>query len=154
MQITEILPPQGVKYVSGVSSIKRLFNTLGDMAEACYGLDCDSVINALIERESLGSTAVGQGVILPHARLANIDKVRGLFVRLDRPLDCNAVDRQPVDLAFALLAPAGAGAEHLKALAVVSRTLRDRAVCNKLRANSDVSVMHTILTEAQRPKAA
>lgn len=154
MQISEILSPHAVKTVSGVTSVKRLFNTIADMAEASHGLNADDVVSALIEREALGPTAVGQGVILPHARLSGLDRVRGLFLRLDRPMDCGAVDRQPVDLAFALLAPLDAGADHLKALALVSRTMRDNAVREKLRTNDDLSILHMILTEAKAPKAA
>jgi PTS system nitrogen regulatory IIA component len=93
-------------------------------------------------------------VALPHARIDGIEAARGLFLRLDRPLDFEAVDRQPVDLVFCLLAPASAGVEHLKALALVSRTMRDGPTCQKLRANSDPATLHTILTEGPTNLAA
>ena len=112
------------------------------------------MIDALIEREGLGPTGVGQGIALPHARLSGVDRVCGLFLRLEKAINFDAVDRQPVDLVFALVAPEDAGVEHLKALALVSRTLRDPAICAKLRANSDAATLHTILTELQATQAA
>ena len=154
MRLGDILTTDGVKVVSAAGSKKRLFQELADMAASCYGLDAAATLDALLEREGLGPTGVGHGVALPHARLEGTDRVRGLFLRLERPLDFEAVDRQPVDLVFCLLAPAGAGVEHLKALALVSRTLRDASVCAKLRANSDPVKLHAILTEAQATQAA
>jgi PTS system nitrogen regulatory IIA component len=97
---------------------------------------------------------VGHGVALPHARLGGIESVSGVFVMLEKPIDFSAVDRQPVDIAFALFAPEEAGVDHLKALALVSRTLRDSAVCSKLRANPDPVKLYAILTEAQSMQAA
>ncbi|MEJ6404911.1 PTS sugar transporter subunit IIA [Yoonia sp. 2307UL14-13] len=154
MQLAEILDAGAVKSIASCTSKKRLFHDLGELAETCYGLSATAVIDALIEREGLGPTGVGQGVALPHARLANVNDVKGIFLRLERPLNFDAVDRQPVDLVFALLAPQSAGVEHLKALALVSRTLRDQSICAKLRANSDAGTLHTILTELQSTQAA
>jgi PTS system nitrogen regulatory IIA component len=124
-----------------------LFQDLAEMAGASWGLEPPAVVEALVEREGLGPTGVGHGVALPHARLPGVDRVRGLFLRLEKPLDFEAVDRAPVDLVFCLLAPSSAGVEHLKALALVSRTLRDASTCAKLRANTDPGTLHTILTE-------
>ncbi|PUB17113.1 phosphotransferase IIA-like nitrogen-regulatory protein PtsN [Yoonia sediminilitoris] len=124
------------------------------MAETSYALSPNAVVEALIEREGLGPTGVGNGVALPHARLSGVDSVKGIFLRLEKPLNFASVDRQPVDLVFALLAPQNAGVEHLKALALVSRTLREPAICAKLRANSDAATLHTILTEEQSSQAA
>ncbi len=154
MQLVDILRAEGVKVLGATSSKKRLFQDLAEMALACYGLEPAKVIEALIERENLGPTGVGHGVALPHARLHQIDRVCGLFVRLEKPLDFEAVDRQPVDLVFALFAPASAGVEHLKALALVSRTMRNPSVCAKLRANHDPATLHTILTESPAIQAA
>ncbi len=154
MQLGTILNHDAVKSISSCTSKKRLFHDLGELAEASYGLNPTSVIEALIEREGLGPTGVGQGIALPHARLADSTRVIGLFLRLEKPLNFDAVDRQPVDLVFALIAPQNAGVDHLKALALVSRTLRDQAICAKLRANSDVGTLHTILTEVQATQAA
>lgn len=154
MQIGKILKPDAVKSISSCTSKKRLFHDLGELAEASYGLKATAVIDALIDREGLGPTGVGHGIALPHARMAGVDSVIGLFLRLEKPLNFDAVDRQPVDLVFALIAPEDAGVDHLKALALVSRTLRDPAICTKLRANSDLGTLHTILTEVQSSQAA
>ncbi len=154
MQLAEILPPQAVKVRASISSKKRLFHDIGDMANVCFGLKPEAVVEALLEREALGPTGVGHGVALPHARLDGLPAVRGLFLRLEKPLDFDAIDRQPVDLVFALLAPEDAGVEHLKALALVSRTLRDGGICTKLRANTDAATLHTILTESAASQAA
>ncbi|MBE0413073.1 PTS sugar transporter subunit IIA [Yoonia sp.] len=154
MQVVDILKPEAVKVIASCTSKKRLFHDLGDLAETCYGLSSSNVIEALIEREGLGPTGVGHGIALPHARLAGVDSVVGMFLRLEKPLNFDAVDRQPVDLVFALLAPESAGVDHLKALALVSRTLRDSATCAKLRANHDAATLHTILTEHQATQAA
>lgn len=154
MTIEDILPVTGIKIVSAASSKKRLFHDLGDMAQSCFGIDSTSVVDALLDRENLGPTGVGHGVALPHARMAGLTQVCGLFIRIKKPLDFDSVDRQPVDLAFALFAPEDAGVEHLKALALVSRTLRDENICGKLRANEDPTTIYTILTEANAAHAA
>ena len=154
MDLSTILKPEAVKVVSAASSKKRLLHAIGDLAESAYELDASRVVEALVERESLGPTGVGHGVALPHARLDSIDSVVGAFILLEKPVDFSAVDRQPVDIAFALFAPEEAGVEHLKALALVSRTLRDTSLCTKLRANQDASTLYSILTEAQSVQAA
>ena len=153
MDLSKILRSGAVRAVGATSSKKRLFQELGDVAAAVYGLKASDVAAALQERESLGPTGVGQGIALPHARLDGLDGVVGLFMRLEKPLDFDSVDRQPVDLIFALLAPQDAGVEHLKALALVSRTMRDGAMCAELRANSDAATLHTLLTEAPKVQA-
>ena len=154
MQLAEILDAHAVKTIASCTSKKRLFHDLGELAEGCYRVSSPQVVEALIEREGLGPTGVGQGIALPHARLSDVDRVRGIFLRLEKPLNFDAVDRQPVDLIFALLAPQDAGVDHLKALALVSRTLRDASICAKLRANSDAGTLHTILTETHSSQAA
>ncbi|PRY91650.1 PTS sugar transporter subunit IIA [Donghicola tyrosinivorans] len=154
MQLTDILAPQAVKSLAGCSSKKRLFQDVGDLTEAALGILSARAVEALMERESLGPTGVGHGVALPHARLPEISKVQGVFLRLDKPVEFGSVDRKPVDLVFALFAPEDAGVEHLKALALVSRTLKDEAIRTKLRANSDPATLHAVLTEAQATQAA
>ncbi len=154
MRLSDILRPEGVRVLNAASGKKRLFQDLAEMAQAAWGLGASAVCEALIEREALGPTGVGAGVALPHARLDGIAAVHGLFVRLEKPIDFDAVDRQPVDLIFCLLAPASAGVEHLKALALVSRTMRDPSTCAKLRANADLATLHTILTEGPASQAA
>lgn len=154
MDITMILKPGAVRVLGATTSKKRLLHELGDIAHAVYGVDAQAAIEALQERESLGPTGVGKGVALPHARLDDIDRVVGAFVLLENPINFDAVDRQPVDLAFALFAPKEAGVEHLKALALVSRTLRDAQLCAKLRANPDPATLYSIIAEAQAMLAA
>ena len=154
MELSSILKPEAVKVLSTASSKKRLLNELGDIVNAVYGLDASVAVDALIERENLGPTGVGRGVALPHARVAEIDHVIGVFVMLEKPIEFESVDRQPVDLAFALFAPKEDGVEHLKALARVSRMLRNEEVCQKLRANGDASTLYAILTDDQSVKAA
>lgn len=154
MEIPGILKPEAVKVFSAASSKKRLFQEIGEVANGVYDLGAQATVEALLERESLGPTGVGRGVALPHARLSKLDRVIGIFVMLEKPIDFGAVDRQPVDIAFALFAPEEAGVEHLKALALVSRTLREPALCSKLRANLDASTLYAILTETQPVKAA
>ncbi|WP_445808823.1 PTS sugar transporter subunit IIA [Yoonia sp.] len=154
MQLSKILLSNAVKSIASCTSKKRLFHDIGEMAETCYGLKPSAVIDALIDRENLGPTGVGHGVALPHARLAGVDDVKGIFLRLEKPLNFDAVDRQPVDLVFALIAPENAGVDHLKALALVSRTFRDASICAKLRANSDPVTLFTILTAVGSSQAA
>lgn len=154
MDLMTILKPEAVKVVSAASSKKRLLHAVADLAESVYKLDATVVVEALLERENLGPTGVGHGVALPHARLSGLNSVVGAFILLEKPVDFSSVDRQPVDIAFALFAPEDAGVEHLKALALVSRTLRDASLCSKLRANQDASTLYSILTAAQNVQAA
>ena len=154
MQISDILSPAAVRTMTQSTSKKRLFQEIAEQARAIYGVDATHTLDALQERESLGPTGVGHGVALPHARLHGLDRVVGLFLRLEKPLDFDAVDRQPVDLIFALLAPKNSGVDHLKALALVSRTLRDTDLRAKLRANDDPVALHAVLAAAQGIKAA
>lgn len=149
MDIISLLKPGAVKVVGHMTSKKRLFQELGELAAAAWGLDAEDATDALQERESLGPTGVGHGIALPHARIEGVDQVVGAFIRLEKPLDFDAVDRQPVDLVFALFAPKDSGVEHLKALALVSRTMRDPQILSKLRANTDPAKLHAILTEAR-----
>lgn len=154
MRVEDILEQKAVKVIAGCTSKKRLFHDIGTLAEASYGLKSGDVIDALIEREGLGPTGVGHGIALPHARLEGLESVVGLFLRLEKPLNFDSVDRQPVDLVFTLLAPEEAGVEHLKALALVSRTMRDDDFCKKLRANHDASTLFALLTEETTTQAA
>lgn len=154
MELVDLLKPEAVRASSNIQSKKRLFLDLAEIAAAAYGIDEASTVDALQERESLGPTGVGHGVALPHARVDGINEVRGVFIRLEKPLDYGSVDRAPVDLVFALFAPRDAGVEHLKALALVSRTLRDPAVCAKLRANTEPDKLFAILSTHPDSKAA
>ncbi|MFA7434502.1 MAG: PTS sugar transporter subunit IIA [Gemmobacter sp.] len=154
MNITTILNPGAVRVFGHMTSKKRLFQELGEVAQAVYGINAAAALDGLQERETLGPTGVGHGIALPHARLDGLDRIVGVFVRLEKPMDFDSVDRQPVDLIFTLFAPKDSGVEHLKALALVSRTMRDSATCTKLRANESTETLHAILTEARNNEAA
>lgn len=154
MELSKLLMPGAVRVIGQLTGKKRLFQELGEIAAQAYGLTAAVATDGLQERESLGPTGVGHGIALPHARLDDIDQIVAVFLRLEKPLDYDSVDRQPVDLVFGLFAPKESGVEHLKALALVSRTMRDAGVCAKLRANSDPAKLHAILTEARTTQAA
>lgn len=154
MELLNLLKPEAVKVVSTVSSKKRLLHVVGELANSVYGLDVSETVNALQERETLGPTGVGHGVALPHARSKSMESVVGTFILLEKPIDFGAVDNQPVDLVFSIFAPEAAGVDHLKALALVSRTLRDSTFCSKLRSNKDSATLYTILTASGGTAAA
>jgi PTS system nitrogen regulatory IIA component len=154
MDLSKLLMPGAVRVVGQLTSKKRLFQELGELASQAYGLNAAVAIDGLQERESLGPTGVGHGIALPHARLDELGKIVGVFLRLEKPLDYDSVDRQPVDLIFGLFAPKDSGVDHLKALALVSRTMRDQGICAKLRANTDPAKLHAILTESRASQAA
>jgi PTS system nitrogen regulatory IIA component len=154
MDLSRLLIPGAVRVLGQMTSKKRLFQELGEVAAQAYGFSAALAVDGLQERESLGPTGVGNGIALPHARLEEIDRIVGIFIRLEKPLDYESVDRLPVDLVFGLFAPKDSGVEHLKALALVSRTMRDAGICAKLRANSDASKLYAILTEARTPLVA
>ena len=154
MEFSNLLKPEAIRIFSSVSSKKRLLHDIAGIAEACYQTDYSQTVEALIERESLGPTGVGGGIALPHARLEKLDKVVGAFVLLENPVEFDAIDKQPVDIVFGLFAPKSAGVEHLKALALVSRTLREQSIVAKLRSNPKPSTLYTILTEPANVQAA
>jgi len=154
MDFAKLLKPEAVKVLTAASSKKRLLHEIGDLVSGVYGLNTGIVVESLLARENLGPTGVGNGVALPHARIEGLESVVGAFVLLDRPVDFDSVDRQPVDIAFALFAPLDAGVEHLKALALVSRTLREVSIRAKLRSNPDPTTIYAILSETQNSQAA
>lgn len=155
MNLQDILSPAAVKTGEKATSKKKLLQDLAQHCADLYDLDAQVVFTALQERESLGPTGMGNGVAIPHARLPGLTQVRGVFARLSKPVDFDAVDRQPVDLVFVLLAPENAGAEHLKALARVSRALRDPSICTKVRAmDADAPAIYDVLAGSERSKAA
>jgi PTS system nitrogen regulatory IIA component len=154
MDLSKLLVPGAVRIMGQMTGKKRLFQELGEVAAQAYGLNAATAIDGLQERESLGPTGVGNGIALPHARLEGLERITGVFIRLEKPLEYESVDRQPVDLVFGLFAPKDSGVDHLKALALVSRTMRDAGICAKLRANTDPTKLYAILTEIRNPQAA
>tara|TARA_Y100000739_G_scaffold155715_1_gene134401 strand:- start:124 stop:588 length:465 start_codon:yes stop_codon:yes gene_type:complete len=154
MELYDLLHPEAVKVVTAASSKKRVLHDMAQLAGNCYDMRAEVLLEALLEREKLGPTGVGNGVALPHARSMDVGRVCGAFILLESPVDFGSVDKLPVDVIFGLFAPENAGVDHLKALAIVSRTLRDSSICAKLRANPDQQTLFTILTENQKIQAA
>ncbi len=154
MDLSKLLAPGAVKVLADVSSKKRLMLSIAELSEQLTGVPAAQVFEALQDRESLGPTGVGHGIALPHARLMGLTGVTGVFIRLERAIDFDAADRQPVDLVFTLLAPLDSGVDHLKALALVSRTLRNASLCEKLRANTSPAALYALLTENEANQAA
>ncbi len=154
MQLPDILNADSVLPAVQAGSKKQLLQVLSAEAAARTGLDERGIFETLMQREKLGSTALGNGIAIPHGRFAGLKKVRGLFARLAKPVDFDAPDHLPVDLAFLLMAPEGAGADHLKALARVSRLMRDKSLVEKLRATRERDVLYALLAEQQPSKAA
>lgn len=150
----DLLVPEAVLADVAASNKRALFAALGAAAATVWDMDEAIVAAALAAREKLGTTGFGGGVAVPHARIAELTQVRGMFVRLARPIDFDAVDGLPVDLAFMLLSPPGAGADHLKALARVSRRLRDRNFAEKLRGAGSRDALYALLAAAETRDAA
>jgi PTS system nitrogen regulatory IIA component len=147
MEIAEILAPQGVFPRIKAANKKKLLIDLAQRASAIVGVKEDKIFETLWEREKLSTTGVGHGVAIPHGRLPKIEKITALFARLEEAIDFDAVDDAPVDLVFLLLTPEDAGADHLKALARISRLMRNAAMCEKLRAAPDKAALYALLTE-------
>jgi PTS system nitrogen regulatory IIA component len=147
MEIADLITPAAVVAHLKAANKKQALQELASKAAKVSGLPERRIFETLSEREKLGSTGMGQGVAIPHGRFAGIDRMAGLFARLDSPIEFEAMDDQPVDLMFVLMAPEGAGADHLKALARVSRLLRNHAVVEKLRAAKDPAALYALLTE-------
>lgn len=148
MELSEFLSPENVLADLRAGSKKQLLQDMAKRAAASAGLEERVVFDVLIERERLGPTGVGGGVAIPHGKLHGVDRIHGAFARLAKPVDYEAIDDRPVDLVFLLLAPEKAGADHLKALARVSRTLRDAETVKKVRAAADAAAVYSVLTTA------
>ena len=154
MDISDLIAPESVIPKLPATSKKQALQELAKRAADIVGLHERTIFDALIERERLGTTGVGNGIAIPHGKLPGLDRLYGLFARLERPIEFDAIDEQPVDLIFLLLAPECAGADHLKALARVSRLLRDRRTCDKLRGSEDPDALYALLTLSAADAAA
>lgn len=146
MEIAELLPVNGVVDGLKAGSKKQALQELSTVAAALAGQHERVVFDVLLERERLGSTGVGAGVAIPHGKLAGLDRLSAVFARLREPVEFDAIDERPVDLIFLLLAPQSAGADHLKALARISRLLRDESVCDRLRGADGAEALYAVLT--------
>jgi PTS system nitrogen regulatory IIA component len=152
MPLTDLVAPNAVMPALKVISKKQALQELAAKAAELTGQADRAILDVLIQREKLGSTGIGHGIAIPHGKLPKLEQLFGLFARLDRSIDFEALDRQPVDLIFLLLAPEGAGADHLKALARIARLLRDAEIARKLRNSRDQEALYSVL--AQVPGAA
>ena len=148
MPLTDLVAPNAVIPALKVNNKKQAIQEIAARAAQLSGLGEREILEILMQREKLGSTGVGNGVAIPHGKLPKLGKLFGLFARLDRPIDFESLDSQPVDLIFLLLAPEGAGADHLKALARVARLLRDPDVVQKLRDLRDAEAIYAVLALA------
>ena len=154
MHIADLLTPESVLPVLAATSKKQALQELARVAAERTGQAERAIFDVLLGRERLGTTGVGRGVAIPHGKLPGLDRIYGVFARLEHKIDFDAIDREPVDLLFLLLAPEGAGADHLKALARVSRLLRDAPTCAKLRAAKDGRALFAVLTAEPQTHAA
>ena len=145
MPLTDLITPNSVIAGLKVNSKKQLLQELAARAAELSGQSESTILEILQQREKLGSTGVGNGIAIPHGKLPKLDRLFGLFARLDRPIDFEALDDAPVDLVFLLLAPENAGADHLKALARVARLLRDAEIARKLRGSRDAEALYAVL---------
>ncbi|MEM9043368.1 MAG: PTS sugar transporter subunit IIA [Pseudomonadota bacterium] len=154
MDISDLIGPENVVAGLKVASSKQVFQDIAARARDLYDLDPRLVCEGLMAREKLGSTAMGNGIAIPHARLDDMNKIVGFFTQLEKPIDFEAADGLGVDLIFVLLVPEESGTQHLRALAKVSRLLRDQETCAKLRAGGDKTAIYALLTEQTDAKAA
>ena len=154
MDIGDLLDRHAIIPRVTAGSKRQALSLAAEIAARLYGLKAGAVFDALLAREEESSTGVGAGVAVPHARLRGLDRVRGIFLRLETPVDFQAVDDQPVDLVFTLLAPAGALSEHLRALARVSRALRRPDLREQLRQARTQDALHALLVREAKPSAA
>ena len=154
MEMTDLVGRDGIIANLRVTSKKQALQELAKRAAELIGKPEWAIFEVLIERERLGTTGVGNGIAIPHGKPPDLDRLYALFARLETPIDFDATDEQPVDLICVLLAPETAGADHLKALTRVSRLLRDRAICEKLRGTNSAEAIHALLTESMASHAA
>lgn len=154
MQIGDILDRGAIAVRVSATDKRQILAHLADLAARHFGLEAGLVLEALTEREQAGSTGIGHGVAVPHARIEGLDRIRGVFLRVDQPVAFESIDDQPADLIFALLAPPEAGTEHLRALARVSRMLRSPDLRAHLRQAKTPDALHALLVQESAPSAA
>jgi PTS system nitrogen regulatory IIA component len=154
MDIADLLGPGQVVAKLKATSKKQALQNLARRAAEITGQSEDAIFKTLDKRERLGTTGVGNGIAIPHGKLPNLDRIYGVFARLEHPIDFDAIDERPVDLIFLLLAPETSGADHLKALARASRLLRDKSACEKLRGTDDSEALYALLVDTTASWAA
>lgn len=149
MHLRDLLEVSAIMPALKANSKKQVLQLMAERGAAITGLPERQVFDTVLQRERLGSTGAGYGVAIPHGKLAGIDRITGVFARLETPVDFESLDDQPVDLVFLLLAPEGAGADHLKALSLVARVMRERDVTAKIRGTRDAAAIYSFLLEAE-----
>jgi nitrogen PTS system EIIA component len=154
MTLTDLVAPSAIIPALKISSKKQAIQELATRAAELTGQNEKAILEILLQREKLGSTAVGNGVAIPHGKLPKLTRLFGLFARLNKPIDFEALDNQPVDLIFLLLAPESAGADHLKALARVARQLRDPEIARRMRESNDADALYAVLSMPPASSAA
>ena len=154
MDLSDLIDVPSILPALKANSKKQLLQLLAEKAGGIVGLPEREVFDTILQRERLGSTGVGNGIAIPHGKLAGVKRITGVFSRLETPIDFEALDEQPVDLVFLLLAPEGAGADHLKALSRIARVLRDSQTVAKIRGTKDASAIHALLSETPASHAA
>jgi nitrogen PTS system EIIA component len=154
MEIADILTPAGVIANLRAGNKRQALQELAKRAAQLTGRPERAIFEVLLERERLGTTGIGRGTAIPHGRMTDLQQLYGMFARLEKPIDFEAIDNQPVDIIFLLLTPATAGAEHLKALARISRLLRDKTICDKLRGTDRADALYALLTDRAASHAA
>jgi nitrogen PTS system EIIA component len=154
MTLTDLVASTAIVPALKVNGKKQAIQELSARAAELTGQSERAILEILLQREKLGSTGVGNGVAIPHGKLPKLGRLFGLFARLERPIDFEALDNQPVDLIFLLLAPEAAGADHLKALARVARLLRDQEIARKLRESRDADALYAVLAMSPTSSAA
>lgn len=154
MDLSDLVDVPAIMPALKANSKKQLLQLLAEKAAAQTGLPERLIFDTILQRERLGSTGVGNGIAIPHGKLNGVDRIFGVFARLETPVDFDSLDDQPVDLVFLLLAPEGAGADHLKALSRIARQLRDPETVAKIRATRDASAIYALLSQTAKPHAA
>ena len=154
MPLLEFLSPEAVLPALRVNAKKQALHEIAAHASSLTALEERPIFESLWQRERLGSTGIGDGIAIPHGKLPGLDHLFGLVARLERPIDFEALDGQPVDIIFLLLAPEGAGADHLKALARVARVLRDPGTPERIRGTRDAAALYAVMTQTSAPRAA
>ncbi len=149
MDLSDLIEVPAIMPALKANSKKQLLQLLAERAHAITGIPEREIFDTILQRERLGSTGVGNGIAIPHGKLPGVKRITGVFARLDTPVDFEALDDQPVDLLFLLLAPEGAGADHLKALSRIARVLRDSDTVAKIRGTNDANAINALLSEPQ-----
>lgn len=154
MSLNDLITVDAILPALRVNTKKSALHEMSERASAVSGLGAREIYDAVLQRERLGSTGVGNGIAIPHGKLVNCDRIVGVFARLERPIEFESLDGAPVDLAFLLVAPEASGADHLKALARIARMLREPRIVAKLRATRDAAGLYGVLTQQPTSNAA